>query len=346
MSPDLRTLVPALVATLAAACSSNSSSDDFARCSPESPRETRTEVAMDASFCAVPTQSPAPGPSAAAPEAGAPNVVAADGAASAAVEAPAPPAPPPVKAAEDIVPSDPKTCELDCYRFCSGMCRRLSEEKVECIQFEGGHPCGRVIEGAFAPKAAASNDEALLAMFALESISAIAFERLALELRGFGAPAALVKGAEDNAADERRHALLVRAMLEAEGIGCDDPVVELRDDRNLFEVASENAVEGCVRETFGALAAEYGRVRGGALRGFYEAIAEDELRHAQWSWELHAWAKAALGREQAATLDALTRRAYEDLTANTPSLPGIDPSFDAVKSVAITAFGDRLGIAA
>ncbi len=54
----------------------------------------------------------------------------------------------------------------------------------------------------------------------------------------------------------------------------------------------ENAVEGCVRETYGAVRglveAQTSRDRG--IRHARKSIAADECRHAELAWAVHAWA--------------------------------------------------------
>ena len=83
-----------------------------------------------------------------------------------------------------------------------------------------------------------------------------AFVRLARELAHHRAPAALVARARARAAaqDERRHARAMRlraARFGAEG-GASRRRLRPRRVPRLADVLVENAVEGCVRETFGA----------------------------------------------------------------------------------------------
>ncbi len=74
--------------------------------------------------------------------------------------------------------------------------------------------------------------------------------------------------------------------------------------RSVFEIALDNAREGCVRETFGALLgwALAGRARDAKVRDFYSRIARDETRHASLSWRLHAWLRAGRDRRSCARL--------------------------------------------
>jgi hypothetical protein len=64
--------------------------------------------------------------------------------------------------------------------------------------------------------------------------------------------------------------------------------------RSLEQLAVENAVEGCVRETYGALLATW-QARAAAeprVRAMMAAVAVDETRHAQLAWDLDAWRNA------------------------------------------------------
>jgi hypothetical protein len=66
--------------------------------------------------------------------------------------------------------------------------------------------------------------------------------------------------------------------------------------RRLVDVARENAVEGCVNETFAALMAVHqaGAAAHEPLRNALQSIAREEVRHAQLAWEIHAWALSKL----------------------------------------------------
>lgn len=77
-------------------------------------------------------------------------------------------------------------------------------------------------------------------------------------------------------------------------------------------MAIENAIEGCVRETWGAICAMWQAQTALDVeaRRVFEQIAKDELRHAQLAWAIDAWlapqlddvarAKVAAARQLAA----------------------------------------------
>ena len=104
--------------------------------------------------------------------------------------------------------------------------------------------------------------------------------------------------------DENRHADLMQQLAHT----CDgEPVpviVKPGPPRSLFALACDNAVEGCVREAFGALEAlwQSHTARDPALRRAMAEIAEDEARHAELAWDIVGWV-ASRDQEARATND-------------------------------------------
>jgi hypothetical protein len=137
----------------------------------------------------------------------------------------------------------------------------------------------------------------------LEGASVIAFERMADELAALGAPRALIEAALAARDDELRHTRVMGDLARARG--GEPPAVSVADasPRTAEEIALENAVEGCVRETFGALLGGYQALCAQDLevRAAMHEIAEDEARHAALSHRVHGW---LMGRLDA---DARTR---------------------------------------
>ena len=87
--------------------------------------------------------------------------------------------------------------------------------------------------------------------------------------------------------------------------------------RSLVEVAADNAAEGCVRETFGALVAtlQARRAADPIVRNAMRSIAIDETRHAALSWELAAWAHARMSPLERRRVAAHAREAAERFVA-------------------------------
>jgi hypothetical protein len=137
---------------------------------------------------------------------------------------------------------------------------------------------------------------ALAEMAWLEAASVPAFRRLAHELEAHGAPSWLCEAARRAARDEVRHARTVTALAERAGARVPPARVAARAIRSLEAIATENAVEGCVRETFGAALAtvQARRARDERVRAALSGIARDEARHAQLAWAIADWIDARL----------------------------------------------------
>lgn len=141
-----------------------------------------------------------------------------------------------------------------------------------------------------------------------EAASVEAFVRLEAELAAHGLPEALRARIREAAEDERRHSAAMGRWAQAHRAPLDPPRYRPVQPRSLVDFAIENAVEGCVRETWGALEAlhQAHAAPDPALRAEMARIAEDESRHADLAWALHDWALARLSpAERAAVADHL-----------------------------------------
>ena len=180
---------------------------------------------------------------------------------------------------------------------------------------EGRRPAGWSATGG-------AGDNALGAYFAacaeLEAISVDAFRELAAELAFHGAPSALVERCEQAAREEIVHASLVGDL--ARRFGSATPAitrVPRTDPRPLVDIAVENAVEGCVRELFGAAQA---RVRASCardpeIRAVMTRIADDEARHADLSVAIGAYLDGRLDAAERARVHAAMVEARRELRA-------------------------------
>ncbi|QSQ20135.1 ferritin-like domain-containing protein [Pyxidicoccus parkwayensis] len=149
----------------------------------------------------------------------------------------------------------------------------------------------------------------------LEAASINAFLRLREELELHGADAALKDAALRSAMEEVLHTDVSTRLARRFGGAPRKPEVDALPLRPLFEVALDNAVEGCVRETFGALVAHHQALhaRDTEVRGAMARIADDETRHAELSWAIDAWAKARLSASELEALRAAQREAVAKL---------------------------------
>jgi hypothetical protein len=160
----------------------------------------------------------------------------------------------------------------------------------------------------------------------LEGASVDAFLVLRDELRHHGAPRALVRAAERAAEDEVRHARVAGTFARRHGSSPRSFRVEKRPIRSLDEIALENAIEGCVRETFGALVATHQaqKAKSRAVRAAFARIADDETRHAALAWKVAAWLDGKLGEEARAKVREARRSAVDDLAATAHVAPPRD----------------------
>lgn len=171
----------------------------------------------------------------------------------------------------------------------------------------------------------------------LEAAAVEAFIVMERELVAHGAPSSLSLRARIAAEEERRHTHTMASLARRFGGNPVRPTMERRPIRSLDAMALENVVEGCVRETFGALLAQ----RQGLLasddevRASHQTIAAEETTHAALSWDLHGWMNRRLGSRPRRELVQASRRAVETLKhefcatperelANTAGLPSGD----------------------
>jgi hypothetical protein len=179
-------------------------------------------------------------------------------------------------------------------------------------------PGGRAFEGMLTP--AANAGESPLARYFtqsahLEAAAVDAFLILHDELVAHGAPDALAIAAERAADDEVRHTRMTRQIARRFGGSPTESHAEKRAVRPLLAIAIENAVEGCVRETFAALLAHHQAVAANdpRIRATMASIAPDETRHAALSWEVAAWAELRLDDQERAEVREAQREAVRAL---------------------------------
>ncbi len=204
-----------------------------------------------------------------------------------------------------------------------GCSKHADPGSIVCVY--AGQDCssGRRPAGLCVPATSAVDDlGAWLAGAAyLEAASVPAFERLADELRALGAPEVLRSAALAAADEERRHAEAMTAQARRFGVAVATPALGAPEPRPLVALALENAVEGCVRETWAALLAAHQAqsAEDPALRALMAAIADDERRHAELAWAIDAWARTRLSPVELAAVDAARATAADALR------PGADP---------------------
>lgn len=136
---------------------------------------------------------------------------------------------------------------------------------------------------------------------ASEAARVASFHHLAFELVHLRAPQQLIQRSRRAMADEMLHARMMSSLAERWG-GIPE-TIGLRPfaQRSLFDLALENAEEGCAKEAFAALVAtvQARRASDPRIRATLGVISRDELRHTTFAWDLHSWLLSHLGASQA-----------------------------------------------
>ncbi|WP_437644178.1 ferritin-like domain-containing protein [Sorangium sp. So ce362] len=193
----------------------------------------------------------------------------------------------------------------------------VQELESEVIESESGACVGRRPAGLL--RTAGRGATQVGAYFAnvaqLEAASVRAFEVLGRELVHHGAPRPLVERARIAGRDEVRHARVMRRLSARYGGRWQPPRVEPRPVRSLEELAIDNATEGCIRETYGALVGMWqGRVAQDPLvRRVMTRIARDEARHAKLSWAIDVWVRPRLSAAERRRVEEARRGALAAL---------------------------------
>lgn len=198
---------------------------------------------------------------------------------------------------------------------------RVRELESSVIDRDNNACIGRRPEGLVARGRSCDLGSYLADIAQLEAASVHAFVVLERELRHHGAPLHLQRRARAAAKDEIRHARLMRALAERHGGGYRAPLIQRQPLRSLEAMARDNATEGCVRETFGALigAWQARHAPDAELRALMAGIADDEIGHAQLSWDLHAWFMDRLDEDARARVRAAHQRAAAELHRRAPA---------------------------
>lgn len=180
----------------------------------------------------------------------------------------------------------------------------------------------------------------------LEESAVAAFDVMIAELSQLGAPQALVDAAARARADEVRHTESMGALAWRFGAAPLEPEIDPAPARTPFDIALENAVEGCIRETFGALVGACQALNAGdpSIAEEMAVVAEDEIRHAELSWALAAWLEPRLTADERARIEAAKREAVEELrlSAARPFHPDVVRVAGMPEPVVAVALVDQL----
>ena len=150
----------------------------------------------------------------------------------------------------------------------------------------------------------------------LEAVSVQAFATLERELAAHGAPPALLRDVRRARRDEIRHtAMMTRLARRFDGAPRALETQAVSPVRGLLAIALENAVEGCVRETYGAVVGlvEARVSRDPEVRRAMQSIAADECRHAELAWAVAEWVSPRLRAEERNAVERAMQEAVAGL---------------------------------
>jgi hypothetical protein len=234
---------------------------------------------------------------------------------------------------------DANHCALDC----PAVCERVAPGSTTSGGFEScywtasatspkiSYTCGqcgvgRIPEDTVPCDRGARIGDRLARQAYYEAASVVAFDRLAEVLAQAGAPAKLVERVRRASADERRHTATFTRLARARGVVASEPALGPASP-TLYELALENATEGCVRETYGALVLLHQAEHAAdpELRAAFARVARDEIAHAALSWDLARWFEARLDAPERAKVREAQREAERALRSAADDAPdGVD----------------------
>ena len=213
---------------------------------------------------------------------------------------------------------------INCYGYTN-----IGQEVVSCTYCL---PAGRRSEGQTVAPAVGDSPGSFFAHCAhLEAASVHAFRRLARELEAPGAPASLVARARRAATEEVSHARTTGRLARRFG-GAPARVRSQRlPVRDLATIARENAIEGCVRETYGVLVAMWQArtAQDPQVRRALRTIARDEARHADIAAQVATWAERRLTPAERRDVRRAQWQAIDELRAQI----AVDPPTELVDRV-------------
>ncbi|MAA79970.1 MAG: hypothetical protein CL916_12010 [Deltaproteobacteria bacterium] len=140
-----------------------------------------------------------------------------------------------------------------------------------------------------------------------EASSVAAFVQLRAELKQHDAPEEILGRCMKAAIDEVHHARMMAKLIRDSGECIPELDFGSVAKRSIFEIALDNAVEGCIFETYSALKAhyQYKHATDPRIVAVMKVIAPDETRHAQLAWDIHHFLMSKLSQdEQKKILDA------------------------------------------
>ena len=133
-----------------------------------------------------------------------------------------------------------------------------------------------------------------------EASSVAAFVQLRAELKQHGAPKELLQRCMKAAVQEVHHARMMAKLIRDVGECIPELDFGSFSKRSMFNLALDNAVEGCIFETYSALKAHYQSKHATDPRvlAVMKVIAPDETDHAQLAWDIHHFLMSKLSEDE------------------------------------------------
>lgn len=147
-----------------------------------------------------------------------------------------------------------------------------------------------------------------------ETASVVAYRRFAAELLLHGAPPELVAEAQQAERQVVQHAHMAQELAERFGVEPITPLFGELAPRGLMLAAIDNAVEGCIRQTYGALVVSFQAkaARDLVIRNGMISVAPEKRHHAALSWRAGIWFERKLSEDD---VGRLRRAEQEELAA-------------------------------
>jgi hypothetical protein len=175
---------------------------------------------------------------------------------------------------------------------------------------------GRADPGSSSASAGIGLGKSFAAMAANEVEAVFAFEQLSRELAQHGLDDSFIEAALKSALQEREHAEVMSRATRATGGSFEVQRNEF-ESRTAFEIAKDNAVQGCVREHFGSLVGLFQSVNATSslVRHSMAAVTKDEISHGAFSMELAQKLESLLTVSERRHVRELQRRALGELSS-------------------------------
>jgi hypothetical protein len=208
---------------------------------------------------------------------------------------------------------------------------QLSEADNNCI--EGRRPANLASTGV-------SWLSSLAACFGeiahMEAAAVLAFDELQHRLRALGAPPEILARAARARQDEVAHAAITARLAHRFGGTPSTPRIDTiapQPEPSMLQLARENAVEGCVREAYGALVAAFqaANASDAEVRASFRRIALDEAEHAELSFAIDAWLTPLLTADERRCVEEAKAQAWLDLAASC----NVEPAAEVVSVAGI-----------